>query len=61
MQNLLNSTDVATVFLDDKLVIKRFTTQAKRVFSLIDSDIGRPISDLTATYATRPTRADATK
>jgi two-component system CheB/CheR fusion protein len=30
MQNLLNSTDVATVFLDDKLAIKRFTTQAKR-------------------------------
>jgi two-component system CheB/CheR fusion protein len=48
MQNLLNSTDVATVFLDDKLHIKRFTTQAKKVFSLIDTDIGRPISDLAA-------------
>jgi two-component system CheB/CheR fusion protein len=48
MQNLLNSTDVATVFLDDNLVIKRFTTQARKVFSLIDTDIGRPISDLSA-------------
>jgi two-component system CheB/CheR fusion protein len=48
MQNLLNSTDVATVFLDDKLAIKRFTTQARKVFSLIDTDIGRPISDLSA-------------
>ena len=48
MQNLLNSTEVATVFLDDKLLIKRFTIQAKKVFSLIDSDVGRPISDLTA-------------
>lgn len=46
MQNLLNSTDVATVFLDEKLAIKRFTTQAKKVFNLIDSDVGRPISDL---------------
>jgi two-component system, chemotaxis family, CheB/CheR fusion protein len=48
MQNLLNSTDIATVFLDSNLAIKRFTTQARRVFSLIDTDIGRPISDLTA-------------
>ncbi|HVW25372.1 MAG TPA: CheR family methyltransferase [Polyangiaceae bacterium] len=48
MQNLLNSTEIATIFLDDKLAIKRFTTQAKKVFSLIDTDIGRPISDLTA-------------
>jgi len=40
MQNLLNSTEVATIFLDDKLAIKRFTTMAKKVFSLIDSDIG---------------------
>ncbi|HTU62636.1 MAG TPA: PAS domain-containing protein, partial [Polyangiales bacterium] len=44
----MNSTEVATVFLDDKLHIKRFTTQAKKVFSLIDTDIGRPISDLAA-------------
>jgi two-component system CheB/CheR fusion protein len=48
MQNLLNSTEIATIFLDDKLAIKRFTKQAKKVFSLIDTDIGRPISDLTA-------------
>jgi two-component system, chemotaxis family, CheB/CheR fusion protein len=48
MQNLLNSTDVATLFLDDRLHIRRFTTQAKNVFSLIDTDVGRPISDLVA-------------
>jgi two-component system CheB/CheR fusion protein len=48
MQNLLNSTDVATLFLDDDLNVKRFTTQAKKVFSLIDGDIGRPIADLAA-------------
>jgi two-component system CheB/CheR fusion protein len=48
MQNLLNSIEVATVFLDEKLVIKRFTNQAKKVFSLIDGDVGRPIADLAA-------------
>jgi len=45
MQNLLNSTDIASVFLDNDLCIKRFTKQAKNIFSLIDSDIGRPLSD----------------
>ncbi|HEU5076004.1 MAG TPA: CheR family methyltransferase, partial [Polyangiaceae bacterium] len=48
MQNLLNSTDVATVFLDGDLHIKRFTAPAKKVFHLRDSDIGRPLSDMAA-------------
>ncbi len=54
MTNLLNSTDIATIFLDDVLQIKRFTTQATRVMALILSDVGRPISDLTShlDYAT---------
>jgi two-component system, chemotaxis family, CheB/CheR fusion protein len=51
MQNLLNSTDVATVFLDGNLAIRRFTTPAKKVFSLIDTDVGRPISDLATNLA----------
>jgi two-component system CheB/CheR fusion protein len=59
MQNLLNSTDVATVFLDDKMAIKRFTTQAKKVFSLIDTDIGRPISDLAVNLQYDQLAADA--
>jgi two-component system, chemotaxis family, CheB/CheR fusion protein len=40
MQNLLNSTDIATIFLDCNLKIKRFTRQAKNIIKLIDSDIG---------------------
>ncbi|MDT8425393.1 MAG: CheR family methyltransferase [Methyloprofundus sp.] len=45
LQNLLNSTDIASVFLDNNLRIKRFTKQAQNIISLIDSDIGRPLSD----------------
>jgi two-component system CheB/CheR fusion protein len=46
MKNLLNSSQVATIFLDDHLNIKRFTPQAREVISVIDSDIGRPVGDL---------------
>jgi two-component system CheB/CheR fusion protein len=46
MQNLLNGTDIATLFLDRQLRIKRFTEQARRVVRLIDTDVGRPIGDL---------------
>lgn len=44
--NLLNSTDVATLFLDTQFRIKRFTPVTTQLFSLISSDIGRPLSDL---------------
>jgi two-component system CheB/CheR fusion protein len=46
MQNLLNSTHIATVFLDNELNIKRFTEQAKQLVMLRQTDVGRPISDL---------------
>lgn len=46
MKNLLNSTDIATVFLDSALHVRRFTTQATRLFKLIAGDLGRPLSDI---------------
>jgi two-component system CheB/CheR fusion protein len=46
MKNLLNSTDIATLFLDKELNIRRFTIQATKIFKLIKSDIGRPFTDL---------------
>jgi two-component system CheB/CheR fusion protein len=45
MKNLLNSTDIATLFLDKELNIRRFTDQTTQIFKLIKSDIGRPFTD----------------
>jgi len=45
MKNLLNSTDIATLFLDKDLNIRRYTNQATQLFKLIKSDIGRPFTD----------------
>ncbi len=46
MKNLLNSTDTATIFLDNALHVRRFTSQATQLFKLITADIGRPLSDI---------------
>jgi two-component system CheB/CheR fusion protein len=51
MTNLLNCTDVATVFLDDQFRIKLFTPAATKLFNLIASDIGRSIGDITARFS----------
>lgn len=48
MRNLLNSTDIATLFLDKSLHVRRFTERARKVISLRDGDVGRPLSDLTS-------------
>jgi two-component system CheB/CheR fusion protein len=48
MKNLLNSTDIATLFLDNDLNVRRFTTPTARIIKLIPSDMGRPITDITS-------------
>ena len=47
MANLITSVDVAILFLGTDGTIKRFTPSATRLFNLIDSDLGRPLSDIT--------------
>jgi two-component system CheB/CheR fusion protein len=46
MKNLLNSTDIATLFLDSDLNVRRFTTPTARIIKLIPGDAGRPITDI---------------
>lgn len=46
MKNLLESIDIPTIFLDNKLNIKRFTYHATKIVNLINSDIGRPINHI---------------
>jgi two-component system CheB/CheR fusion protein len=47
INNLLASTEIGTIFLDINLRIKRFTPAITKLFNLIQTDIGRPISDIT--------------
>jgi two-component system CheB/CheR fusion protein len=48
VQNLLESTQIATIFLDPELRIKGFTPPMKELFRLRSSDHGRPLSDIAA-------------
>ena len=49
LQNFINSTDIATIFLDRALKVKLFTARTRDVFNLLPGDIGRPLSDITHT------------
>ena len=59
MQNLLNSTHIATLFLDNELNVRRFTDQATRIVHLREVDIGRPLSELSNTLSHPTLESDA--
>ncbi len=46
MKNLLESTEIATLFLDDALKVRRFTAHVTQIIKLIPGDVGRPIGDV---------------
>ncbi|MBN2160325.1 MAG: PAS domain-containing protein [Spirochaetes bacterium] len=48
INNLLASTEIGIMFLDGRLCIKRYNPEMTKIFNLIQSDIGRPISDITS-------------
>ena len=46
MKNLLDSTNIATLFLDNDLRVRRFTNETSKITRLISGDVGRPITDI---------------
>jgi two-component system CheB/CheR fusion protein len=46
LKNLLNSTDIATLFLDEQLRVRRFTHPISKIIKLIPGDVGRPVTDI---------------
>ena len=47
IEHLLNGTDVATIFLDRQLCIRKFTPRIAEVFRVIPQDVGRPLQAFT--------------
>ena len=43
MKNLLDATDIALIFLDNNMVIKRFTQSVGSIINLVPGDVGRPL------------------
>jgi two-component system CheB/CheR fusion protein len=61
LRNLMGATAIATIFLDRELRIMRFTPPAVELFSLIPTDVGRPLADLHHRLAYPELLADAAR
>jgi PAS domain S-box-containing protein len=61
LQNLLNSTQIATIFLDESLRIKNFAPGMADIFSVRASDRGRPLTDIVSLLAYDDLRRDVAK
>ncbi len=59
LKNLLDSTQIATVFLDRHLLIRGFTPAINTLYNLIPSDVGRPLSDIAGSLGYTTLREDA--
>jgi two-component system CheB/CheR fusion protein len=58
-QNLIYSTDIATIFLDRRFRVHTFTPAASKIFNLIPADLGRPITDIAHRLEQNDLLADA--
>jgi two-component system CheB/CheR fusion protein len=47
LKNLITSTDIATIFVDRSMHIKRYTPRAADIFNILPGDVGRPLHDIT--------------
>ncbi len=56
--NLMASTEIATIFLDESLEIKRFTPPTAKLLNLRPIDVGRPLSDITQRFVDAQMLAD---
>jgi two-component system, chemotaxis family, CheB/CheR fusion protein len=61
LQNLLDSTQIATIFLDNNLRIKSFTPGMVGIFHLRAGDLGRPITEIVSLLVYEDLRRDVTK
>jgi PAS domain S-box-containing protein len=59
LANLMDSTEIATLFLDRDAAIRRYTPAAKELFRLTPTDVGRPIGDLTMRFHDPELKTDA--
>lgn len=59
LKNLLRSTDIGTVFLDENLAVERYTGPATEYFNLTEADLGRPIDHVTHRLDTERLATDA--
>jgi two-component system CheB/CheR fusion protein len=46
MRNLLDNVNVGTIFLDTNMAVRRFTREATKIFRLVPTDLGRPLTDI---------------
>ncbi len=46
MKNLLDNVNIGTIFLDEHLAIRRYTRLAEKVYRLVGTDVGRPLTDI---------------
>jgi two-component system CheB/CheR fusion protein len=59
IENFFYSSSIGAVFLDQKLTVKRFTPAVRGIFKLIDTDVGRPLQDITSSIEERDVLSDA--
>jgi two-component system CheB/CheR fusion protein len=61
LHNFIAATEIATIFVDRSMRIKRYTPHAAEIFNLINTDIGRPLLDITHRLQYESLEADASE